>query len=151
MDSYSHGAFQVSGYTVSLKNMMTMVADIQAAWGKFFADGLDKAVEHKEYPHLHTIYYNFVDPTGPRLGYDMLIGYVTKDSTTQSDPRVTTVTVPAQNYKYKKYYGNPKEILASAWKEVNSMPKEEVVRTYGYDMEMYGEDGNEVTVAVSVV
>lgn len=124
--------------------------DIQAAWGTFMGEGMGEKVEHKEYPHLHTVYYNFVDPTGPKLGYDMLMGYVTKDGTTQSDPRFTTITIPAQNYKYKKVTGDPRETLATVWKEINALPKEEVARTYGYDMEMYGVDGDEVTVAVSV-
>jgi predicted transcriptional regulator YdeE len=122
-----------------------------AAWWKFFVDRFGDKVEHKAYPHLHTIYYNFVDPTGPRLGYDMLLGYVTEDGSAQSDSSLTTITIPSQNYKYKKVTGDPKVTLGPVWKEINAMPKEEVARTYQYDMEMFSEDGNEVTVAVSVV
>jgi hypothetical protein len=157
MDSYSHGAFEVSGYKVAITNSERMVYNIQAAWATFMApaDGgvksMSESVENKAYPHLHTVYYNFVDPTGPKLGYDMIIGYATTDGSVQSDPRITTLTIPAQNYKYKKVTGNPKETLGPVWAEINAMPKSEVARTYGYDMEMYSEDGNEVTVAVSVL
>ncbi|MFZ2593365.1 MAG: effector binding domain-containing protein [Minisyncoccia bacterium] len=150
MESYSHGAFQVSGYTVSITDMETMMQSIQDAWGKFMSEALGDVVEHKAYPQMHCIYYNFVDPTGPRLGYDMLIGYVTTDGAVQSDPRITTITIPPQNYKYKEVTGNPQEVLGKLWKEINALPKSEVDRKYGYDMEMYGEDGK-ITVAVSVV
>jgi predicted transcriptional regulator YdeE len=150
MDSYSHGAFTVAGYMVTGISRATMVHDIQTAWGTFMKDKMGDVVVGKAYPHLHTLYYNFVDPTGPSLAYDMLIGYAVHDGTIQSDPRITTVVVPAQNYKYKKYTGNPRELLPGAWSEINAMPKEDVKRTYAYDMEMFSEDGNEVTVAVAV-
>jgi hypothetical protein len=154
MDSYSHGSFTVAGYKVAIKSMATMVQDIQAAWGVFMegeAESMNAKVEHKAYPHLHTLYYNYKGLGSDAFSYDMLIGYAVTDGSTQSDARLTTVVVPAQNYKYKKYTGNPKEILEGAWQEINAMPKSEVARTYAYDMEMYSEAGDEVTVAVAVV
>jgi predicted transcriptional regulator YdeE len=151
MDSYSHGAFQVSGYKASITSKAKMMEEIRSAWGVFMGGDMQGAITHKAYPHLHCVYYNFVDPTGPNLGYDMLIGFATEDGSVQADPRFTTITIPAQNYKYTKVVGDPRETLPKVWADINAMPKEDVVRTYGYDMEMYGAGGDEVTVAVSVV
>jgi hypothetical protein len=40
--------------------------------------------------------------------------------------------------------------LPIEWSNINSMPKFELPRTYGYDLEMYSEDGKGCTLAVSV-
>jgi hypothetical protein len=40
--------------------------------------------------------------------------------------------------------------LIKTWGEINAMPEAELNRSFGYDMDMYSEDGTECTLTVSV-
>jgi hypothetical protein len=87
MDSYSHGTFQVSGYNVTISSPQEAQAVIQKAWHKFMQEGLSKQVEHKAYPHVHCVYHNYTNLGNPeKEGYDMILGFVTEDGSTQSSP-----------------------------------------------------------------
>jgi predicted transcriptional regulator YdeE len=151
MQEYSHGAFQVSGYKVRITNPQDAQGIIQEAWAKFMKGGLSHQVEHRETPHVQAIYYNYHDLGDPlKVGYDMLIGYGTLEGKTQSNPELVTITVPAQDYRYTRVTGDFQTILPIEWKKINDMPKSEVNRDYGYDLEMYSEDYKTCTLAVSV-
>lgn len=151
MQSYSHGAFQVSGYKVTIPNPQEAQSIIQPAWHKFMKEGLFKQIEHKAYPHVHAVYYNYTNPEDlNKVGYDMLLGFVTEEGSTQSNPDFVTIQIPPQDYKYTKIAGNFQQILPIEWDKINKMPKDEVNRSYGYDMEMYSEDYKTCTLAVGV-
>jgi predicted transcriptional regulator YdeE len=151
MESYSHEAFQVSGYIVTIPNSQEAQTVIQAAWKEFMQGGLSKLVEHKDYEGVHAIYYNYHDLDDPQKeGYDMLLGFITKSGTTQSNPKFETVTIPAQTYKYVEFSGDFVTQLPLEWEKINSMPKTEVDRDHGYDLEMYSLDYKTCTLAVSV-
>jgi predicted transcriptional regulator YdeE len=151
MQEYSHQQFQVSGYKVTITNQADSQKIIQDAWHKFMQEGLFKLVEHKAYPHVHTIYYNYHDIGDPaKFGYDMVLGFATIDGTTQTNPDFVTVTIPSQDYKFTKISGNFQEVLPAEWVKINNMPKSELDRDYGYDMDMYSEDKKTCTIAVSI-
>jgi predicted transcriptional regulator YdeE len=152
MDSYSHGAFQVSGYKVTITNPQEAQAIIQAIWHKFMHEGLSKLVEHKAFQHVHAVYYNYTNLDNPELeGYDMLIGYITEDDSTQNNPEFITIIVPPQDYQYVKFISDNFQIdLPIEWEKINSMPKSELNRTHSNDLEMYSEDEKDCTLAVSV-
>jgi hypothetical protein len=152
MDSYSHGIFQVSGYKVTINNPTEAQAVIQVAWKKFMHQGLSQQVEHKAYQHVHAVYYNYTNLDNPELeGYDMLLGYITEDGSTQNNLELITITVPPQDYQYAKFTSdNFEQDLPIEWEKINSMPKSELPRDYGYDLEMYSEDCKSCTLAVSV-
>jgi predicted transcriptional regulator YdeE len=152
MDSYSHGAFQVSGYKVTITSPQEAQEIIQKAWHKFMKEGLSKLVEHKAYQHVHAVYYNYTNLDNPELeGYDMLLGYITEDGSTQNNPEFITITVPPQDYQYAKFTSdNFEQDLPIEWEKINSMPKSELPRDFDYDLEMYSEDGKGCTLAVSV-
>jgi predicted transcriptional regulator YdeE len=152
MESYSHGAFQVSGYKVRINNKQSEQSTIQAAWQEFMDQGLFKQVENKAYPHVHAIYYNYKDLEDPKLeSYDMLLGFVTTDGTKQTNNTFIDLEIPAQDYMYTKATGNFQEVLPLEWAKINSLNTQKCPRDYGYDMEMYSEDYKTVTIAVSVI
>jgi hypothetical protein len=152
MDSYSHGAFQVSGYNVTINNPQEAQAVIQQAWKKFMHEGLSKQVEHKAYQHIHAVYYNYTNLDNPELeGYNMLLGYIAEDGSTQNHPEFITITVPPQDYQYAKFTSdNFDQDLPIEWGKINSMSKSELNRTHQYDLEMYSEDYKTCTLAVGV-
>jgi hypothetical protein len=138
MDSYSHGAFQVSGYKVTISSPQEAQVVIQKAWHKFMHEGLSKLVEHKAY-------------NTDMEGYDMILGFVTEDGSTQSSPELVTITVPPQDYQYIKFTSDNFQIdLPIEWEKINSMPQSELPRTHQYDLEMYSEDYKTCTLAVGV-
>jgi predicted transcriptional regulator YdeE len=152
MDSYSHGTFQVSGYKVTINNQTEAQSVIQATWHKFMKEGLSKLVEHKAYQHVHAVYYNYTNLDNPDIeGYDMILGYVTEDGSTQTNSDFIDITIPHQDYQYIKFTSSDfQQDLSTEWAKINSMPKSEVLRNYGYDLEMYSEDGKTCTLAVGV-
>jgi hypothetical protein len=152
MESYSHGAFQVSGYKVTITNPADAQEIIQKAWHKFMQEGLFKLVENKAYPHVHAVYYNYTNLENPEQeGYDMLLGYITTDGTAQSNPDLIDLIIPPQDYDYIKFDSdNFQKDLPVEWEKINAMPKSELNRTHGYDLEMYSEDYKTCTLAVSV-
>jgi predicted transcriptional regulator YdeE len=151
MQSYSHDSFQVSGYVVTIPNSQEAQTIIQAAWKEFMQGGLSKLVEHKDYEGVHAIYYNYHNLDDPQTeGYDMLLGFITKPNTTQSNTKFSTITIPSQTCKYIEINGDFETILPVEWEKINTMPKTEVDRDYGYDLEMYSLDYKTCTLAVSV-
>ena len=70
----------------------------------------------------------------------MLIGYITKTGTVQSDAAITTVEIPAQDYQYTTVSGGFPESVFSEWNKINMMTITEVPRTFAYDLDMYNED-----------
>jgi predicted transcriptional regulator YdeE len=100
MQTYSHGALQVSGYKIR--------------------------------------------------GYEMLLGFITEDGSTQANSEFINITIPAQDYKYTEISGDFQSILFLEWAKINAMPKSELNRTHGYDLEMYSEDYKTCTLAVGV-
>ena len=80
----------------------------------------------------------------------MLIGYITKTGTTQDNPAITTIEIPAQDYRYMTTKDISPENIFSSWKTINNTPQSELVRNYGYDLDMYSEDHTSLTIAVSV-
>jgi predicted transcriptional regulator YdeE len=151
MQEYSHGAFQVSGYKVTITNPQEAQGIIQEAWAKFMKGGLSGQVEHKAFQGVHAVYYNYHDLDNPAmLGYDMLLCFITETGSVQSNPNFITITIPAQSYKYTQVTGDFQSILPEVWAKINDMSKSEVNRNYGYDLEMYSEDGKTCTLAVSV-
>jgi predicted transcriptional regulator YdeE len=150
--NHTHGAFQVSGYKVTINNPQEAQAIIQKAWHKFMKDGLSQLVEHKATPHIQAVYYNYTNLDNPeKIGYDMLIGFGTEDGSIQINPELISIIVPQQDYQYIKFTSdNFQQDLPIEWAKINFMPKSEVPRTYGYDLEMYSEDYKGCTLAVSV-
>jgi len=152
MEKYSHGPFQVTGYkiTTTRKNNQEQ-KDIAEAWAKFMSEKIADKILHKAYPTLHAVYFNYVNPENlEERGYDMLIGFITEENSTQEDASLTTITIPAQDYEYIKVTGEMPASLVSAWQKVNAISKEECDRAFGYDMDMYNADMSEVTLTVSV-
>jgi predicted transcriptional regulator YdeE len=79
----------------------------------------------------------------------MMIGYITEDGKMQMNNDISTLHIPAQDYRYIKVGSEPSDIQ-SAWQMINATPHSELPRDHEYDLEIYSEDGTEVTIAVSV-
>ncbi|MHB8652022.1 MAG: effector binding domain-containing protein [Minisyncoccota bacterium] len=152
MEKYSHGAFQVTGYKITTTKKDNRDAkDIAEAWAKFMSEKMADKILHKAYPTLHMVYFNYVNPENlAERGYDMLMGFITEENSTQEDASLTTITIPAQDYEYVKVAGELPANLLVEWQKVNAMNKEECNRAFGYDMDMYNADMSEVTLTVSV-
>jgi predicted transcriptional regulator YdeE len=152
MEKYSHGAFQVSGYKVTIHNPQEAQDVIKTAWHKFMQEGLSGLVENKAYQHVHAVYYNYTNLNDmQKEGYDMILGFVTEDGSVQSQPDIIDIVVPAQDYSYVKFTSDNFEIdLPTEWEKINMMTQTELNRTHGYDLEMYSEDYKTCTIAVSV-
>lgn len=120
-------------------------------WKKWFTENMADRIIEKEYPSVHAVYYNYQHPLdSDKNEYDMLIGYITKTGTIQTDTSMTTIQIPAQDYRYTTINDiSPSHILAT-WQKINATPASELARTYGYDLDMYNADHTELTIAVSV-
>lgn len=152
MEKYSHGAFQVTGYkiTTTKKNNQEQ-KDIADAWTKFISENMSDKILHKAYPTLHMVYFNYLTPDNlAERGYDMLIGFITEENSTQDTKTFTTITIPPQDYEYVKVTGEMPKNLIAEWHKVNAMSNKECNRAFGYDMDMYNQDMTEVTLTVSV-
>jgi predicted transcriptional regulator YdeE len=124
--------------------------DIRLAWRKWMTTDIASTVSGKASETVHCIYFNYTNSENiDERGYQMLIGYNTKENAVQANPDLTTITIPAQDYKYDSAVGEMPMALINKWKEINVLSQEEVHRSFGYDMDMYLEDGS-VTVVVSV-
>lgn len=151
MESYSHGPFEVSGYRITIENPERERETIMSAWKLWFTGNMENLVIEKEYPTLHAVYYNYrnqLDRT--RKWYDMLIGYITKIGITQTNPQITTIQIPAQDYRYITLDGISPESIFGTWNMINSTPASELARNYEYDLDMYNETHTGMTIAVSV-
>jgi predicted transcriptional regulator YdeE len=153
MEKYSHPAFQVTGYKISTTNKDHQSGkDIMEAWKKFRSENMADSIQHKAYPTLHCVYYNYINPKNyEERGYDMLIGYLTEEGSSQTNPELTTITIPAQDYAYVTVKGEMPNSLIEEWKKINNMPETELNRAFGYDLDMYNADETECTVTVSVI
>jgi predicted transcriptional regulator YdeE len=151
MEDYQHGAFNVTGYKITTTNKdFQSRNDIGSAWKKWTVENIAASVQGKVSETLHCIYFNHTDADNiDERGYDMLIGFNTFDDAVQTNPELTTITIPAQDYKYDTAVGEMPIALINKWKEINELSKAEVNRSFGYDMDLYLEDGS-VMVAVSV-
>lgn len=151
MESYSHGPFEVSGYRITIENPEQERERIMSAWKLWFTENMETLVIEKEYPTLHAVYYNYHDQLDrTRKWYDMLIGYITKTGTTQSSPQITTIQIPAQDYRYTTLDDISPESIFGTWNTINNTPASELARNYGYDLDMYNETHTGMTIAVSV-
>ncbi len=151
MDSYSHGPFEVSGYRITIENPENERTVIMEAWKHFFTDNISDRITDKAYPTVHAVYYNYHDELDlSKKWYDMLIGYITQSGITQTDPTITTIQIPAQDYRYTTTKEISPENIFSMWNTINQTPASELPRDYGYDLDMYNETHTELTIAVSV-
>jgi predicted transcriptional regulator YdeE len=150
MQDYSHENFTVSGYKVSTNNIDNQSdKDIMAAWTKWKDENIADLIQGKTDKTIYCIYYNYQNPENVReRSYDLLIGFTTEKDAVQTSDLITTIEVPAQKYKYDSVKREDFPAFMAKWDEINSMNKEELNRTFGYDMDMYGEA--ETTIAVSV-
>ncbi len=151
MEKYSHGPFEVSGYRITIENHQDERAVIMVAWKQFFTENMSERISSKVYPSVHAVYYNYHDQfDSEKKGYDMLIGYITADGVTQADPAITTIQIPAQDYRYTTTNEISPENIFGMWNTINTTPASELPRNYGYDLDMYNEAHTELTIAVSV-
>lgn len=63
MEAYSHGPFEISGYQVTIENPENERQVIMTAWQKWLEKNMADIVIEREYPSLHTVYYNYHDAT----------------------------------------------------------------------------------------
>ena len=152
MQKYSHASFQLTGYKISTSNKDHQSGkDIMEAWKTFRSENMADLIEHKAYPTLHCVYFNYTNSTNvDERGYDMLIGYLTEEGKTQSNHELKTITIPAQDYAYVTVKGEMPKSLIEEWKKINSIPESELKRAFGFDLDMYNEDQTECTITVSV-
>ncbi|NJL96498.1 hypothetical protein HC766_05165 [Candidatus Gracilibacteria bacterium] len=151
MQEFYHDGFQVSGYLVNIPNQALAQEIIQKAWHKCMKEGLIRQIENVDNPSVHAVYYNYKKLANGDFGYDMLIGYATKIGSVQSKAEFVDISIPEQNYMYKEISGDFQSILKTEWDSINSLPKSELNRSYGYDLEMYSEDYKTCTIAVAVI
>lgn len=152
MEKYSHTAFNVTGYKITTTNKDNQSGkDIMQAWEKFRSENIADLIQNKVYPSLHCVYYNYTNPENvDERGYDMLIGYLTEPDSTQENKELTTITIPAQDYEYVLVKGEMPKSLIEEWSKINALSPVELNRSFGYDLDMYSENGTECTITVSV-
>ncbi len=151
MEKYSHGPFEVSGYKVTIHGPVGEWDTVMDTWKLWFTESIGDRVIEKEYPSIHAVYYNYQYPQDSKKNeYDMIIGYITKNGVVQTDPTITTIKIPAQNYRYTTLSDISPESIFGAWTKINATPSSELARSYGYDLDMYNEAHTEMTIAVSV-
>ena len=60
----------------------------------------------------------------------MLIGYVTKTGSIQENPRLITIKIPAQDYRYITLTDISPESIFGTWNTINHTPSSELPRNY---------------------
>ncbi len=147
MQKYSHEAFTVAGVVLHIPNHTQAMQIIPEAWKQRFMNKTSDMIVGQSDPSMHAVYYNYDDS---KTSFDMLIGVMTEQDAIQTNDTITTLTVPAQDYRYMTVeWGFPNSIWG-ARDSINQMSLDELPRTYGYDLEMYNEAWTECTIAVSV-
>jgi predicted transcriptional regulator YdeE len=150
MQDYHHEAFYVTGYKVTTTNKdFASRTDIMNAWKAWRETDIAGTIVGKLRDTLHCVYFNYTNPENlSERGYDMLIGFYTEEGAIQTNPELTTIKIPEQDYKYDMAVGEMPIALISKWKEINEMSMDELPRSFQYDMDMYLDDG--VCIAVGV-
>ncbi len=147
MEKYSHGAFPVTGVISHIPSHAEAMPIIMDAWKQRFANKTGASVVGQSHPSMHAVYYNYdVNKTS----FDMLVGVMVEENIVQTNDNLTTLIIPAQDYRYIKIAWGFPDSIWNGWDEINKKTAEELPRTYGYDLEMYNEAGDECTIAVSV-
>jgi hypothetical protein len=60
----------------------------------------------------------------------MLIGYVIETGSIQENPRITTIKIPAQDYRYTTLTDISPESIFGTWTQINHTPATELPRSY---------------------
>jgi predicted transcriptional regulator YdeE len=146
MQTYSHGAFNVTGVKIHL-DYATMNETMPEFWSDFRENGqkLLDTIQGVESKSLHAVYFNLND-----TGYDMVVGLWTKNDAIQTNSDLETITIPAQDYMYEEFPFTQPQDVSDAWQKINKLPKTDVNRAMLYDMEMYSEDMKTFTICVGV-
>lgn len=101
MERYSHEAFNVTGHVVNIPEQSKAITIIMAAWKAWFEEKQGEHIVGKAHPSMHAVYYHYVHTENhAETGYDMLVGVMTEADAVQTDETLTTITVPAQDYRY---------------------------------------------------
>lgn len=139
---YSHEAFFVTGKVHNF-TYANLASEMQQVWGELKANNYLQNVSNPGEKNLYAVYYNMNE-----TGFQMLIGLVT--TTKQENDELTTIEIPAQDYKYVEFDFSGPESVSPAWQKVNAVSRSEINRSFGYDLEIYAEDMKKFTIAVSV-
>ena len=59
MELHSHGAFNITGYKITIPNQQEAVPLITQGWEKRSSDKMDANIIDQEHPSMHAIYYNY--------------------------------------------------------------------------------------------
>lgn len=145
IQDYSHEAFQVSGYNFTIQKEK-MISQIQEIWDKFRTSDLLSKIENVEFSSLHAIYHAYTEDS-----FDMMIGFLTKGNSIQTNAEITTLQIPEQKYKFVEFDFVGPISVSETWQFINSKSKEEVDRNYKFDLEMYSQDMKKCWIAVSVL
>lgn len=142
--SYSHGAFSITGkiYHVTFADL---ARQMQTLWGEVQSTNFPATIVDPEHGSLHVAYFNH-----SATGFDMIIGLITKEGSVQTNGALTTLEIPAQEYRYAEFDFTGPESVSLAWQAVNTVSREDLPRKFGYDLEMYSEDMKKFTIALSV-
>ena len=103
MESYSHDAFVVTGYKVTITNREDEMKVIQDAWKKFKSEKyFELTTLNGHFSNMvHVVYYNYKNQDDQsKKGYNMLLGYLTDSFAAMHGAEITTITIPQQHYKY---------------------------------------------------
>ena len=144
LSSYSHGSFHTTGkvYHVTFADL---TQEMQTIWGEVKTTNFPMTIQEVEHPGLHAVYFNISD-----TGFDMFVGLMTKEWATQTNPELTTLEIPAQDYRYAEFEFTGPEAVSLAWQQINALSRDELPRKFGYDLEMYSEDLKKFTIALSI-
>lgn len=148
MEKYSHGSFVVTGVVTHIPSHEVAMSLIVDAWKQRFTSKTGDTVVGQAHPSMHAVYYNYDES---RRSFDMLIWVMTQENTVQTNTDLTTLTIPAQDYRYTTVEGGFPESIWKARDDINHLSSTELPRSYGYDLEMYNEAATTCTIAVSVI
>ena len=144
LSSYSHGIFHITG-KISHISFANLAQEMKTIWDEVKTTNYPATILNPEHGSLHVAYFNHSD-----TGFDMILGLISQSGTVQKNPDLTTIEIPAQDYQYAEFEFTWPEAVSLAWQSVNALPREELPRKFGYDLEMYSEDLKKFTIAVSV-
>lgn len=140
---HSLNSFSITGYktVISTSNEKEIIDRACSVWQN---EKIADTISDKINSDLYFVYYDYNDQADPSINnfsmvksYSMMIGFMTKDGTSQNNTNLETINIPEQNYKEFPIKGEWPAALVNQWQEIRQTSNEDLPRNFLFDMDVY--------------
>ena len=144
-EQFTKPRFYVSGKSVFVDKYRDYKI-IKEFWQDFRYRELQNEVYGIENNQIYVVYHNYDHENS----YQMLVGFVTREYTTQKDPNIVTIEIPEQNYMAATVPNDGPSTVIDTWEAISHKSYHDLPRLMKFDLEIYSEDMKNITMAVGV-